>query len=266
MHAAMSAPNPSPPWWKVALATFTGTLYIVFGTLLLSSLAFVVAIVPPRGHWTFRVGRFWSRWLLRSSWVRLEVEGLDGLDPAGRYVFLANHQSLFDIPALFASVPGQTRFLAKRSLFRIPIFGWAIAAGGFIPVDRGDRSTARDSFEQAVRRLGAGVSIMIFPEETRSLDGRVLPLRRGGFLIALKSGLPVVPVGLEGTLAVQRRTSFLIRPGVVRVRYGRPGAAAEHSVKQLRGWMAETRQEIARLAGAGLAADDPPRASAGTES
>ena len=126
---------------------------------------------------------------------------------------MANHQSLFDIPALLASLPGETKFLAKSSLFRIPIFGWALSAGGFVPIDRSDRSTARESFAAAIAALARGVSVLIFPEEARSLDGRVLPFQRGGFLLALKSGLPIVPVGIEGAFEVQPRRSFLIRPG-----------------------------------------------------
>lgn len=240
------------------LATLTGTFYLVAGTLMFAIAALVAAAIPPRGHWHHRVGRSWAKGVLAASFVQLEVEGEAGLDPGGGYVFMANHQSLFDIPALLASLPGETKFLAKSSLFRIPIFGWALHAGGFVPIDRQDRSTARESFAAAIAELGRGVSVLIFPEEERTLDGRVLPFRRGGFLLALKSGLPIVPVGIEGAFAVQHRRSFLIRPGRVRVRYGEPIAVTGLAVSRLRELTAETRARVAGLARAELSTTDTP--------
>jgi len=163
---------------------------------------------------------------------------------------MANHQSLFDIPVLLATLPGQTRFMAKQGLFRIPIFGWALSAGGFIPVDRQDRSRAKEAFASAVARLQAGASVLVFPEETRSLDGRLLAFQRGGFLLALKSGLPIVPVGIAGTLAVQGKRSFLIHPGEVSVRYGAPIAMTGFDLRQKRELLLIVRDRIAQLAGA----------------
>ncbi|MEE8138473.1 MAG: lysophospholipid acyltransferase family protein, partial [Thermoanaerobaculia bacterium] len=169
---------------STALATVFGDLFLVFGTLFCASLAVAVGWIPPRGNLIYRVARLWSRGLLRFSGVTLEVHREVELDPLTPYVFMSNHQSLYDIPALIASLPGQTRFLAKRSLFRIPVFGWAIHMGGFISIDREDRSRAHQSFSSAVARLRSGVSALVFPEGTRSLDGRLLPFQRGGFLLA----------------------------------------------------------------------------------
>ena len=232
---------------RTFLATLTGNLYIVFGTLIWSILAILVGLVPPRGHWTFYVARYWSRMLLWFSWLPIDTHFETPLDPEGRYVYMANHQSLFDIPVLLATLPGQTRFLAKKSLFKIPIFGWAIAVGGFIPVDRRDRSTARDMFAEAIERLKAGVSLLIFPEETRSQDGKLHPFQRGGFLLAMKSGLPIVPVGLRGTFDVQPSKSFLIRPRRIVVAYGTPIPTAGVEVRGKRTLVADVRDEVARL-------------------
>jgi len=244
------------------LATLTGTLYLVAGTLVFAVAALVAAAIPPRGHWHHRVGRAWAKGLLAASFVRLEVTHEAAPDPGGSYVFTANHQSLFDIPALLASLPGETKFLAKSSLFRIPVFGWALHAGGFVPIDRKDRSTARESFAAAVSELSRGVSVLIFPEEERTLDGRVLPFQRGGFLLALKSGLPIVPVGIEGAFEVQHRRSFLIRPGTVHVRYGRPIAVDGESVSRLRELAEATRRRVAELARAELSTASTPRSGA----
>jgi 1-acyl-sn-glycerol-3-phosphate acyltransferase len=230
------------------VATVLGNLFLVLGTAVFATLSLVASFVPPRGRLMFHVARGWARGLLWSSLLRVEVERERPLAAGERYVFLANHQSLFDIPAMLVAVPGQTRFLAKASLFRIPVFGWALRIGGFVPVDRRDRSNARKSFASALDRLRHGASILIFPEETRSLDGRVQPFRKGGLLLALKSGMPAVPVGIEGTFEVQKRTSFVIRPRTLRVRFGAPVALAEESVRKLPELGEALRGTVAELA------------------
>jgi len=240
---------------RTAAATLVGNLYLVVGTLFFSAVAMVAALVPPRPRRAHAVARLWARGALAASRIPLEIEHQEPLDPAGRYVFLANHQSLFDIPALLVAIPGQVRFLAKAGLFRIPLFGWALSLAGFVPVDRGHRERARGSFERALERLGGGLSILVFPEEQRSLDGRLLPFKRGGLLLAAKSGLPIVPVGLEGPLAVQSRRSFWIRPRPIRVRFG-AAIPPPDSVRGLRQLSDRTRQRIAELAGVELAPDD----------
>lgn len=233
-------------------ATLTGNLFLVAGSLVWATAALVATAIPPRGRWVQAVARGWAKGVLAASWLPLEVERPAGAPACA--VYLANHQSLFDIPALLAAIPGRVRFLAKASLFRIPIFGWAMRAAGFVPVDRSDRTSAKTSFDAALARLGEGVSILVFPEETRSRDGRLLPFRRGGFLLALKSGLPAVPVGVEGTFDVQSRRSFVIRPRTIHVRFGAALDLSRASVRRLPETIETTRLEIARLARAGLAA------------
>lgn len=234
------------------LATFTGNLFLVIGSIIIGTLAILGSWVPPRGNWVFAMARLWSILLLRASLLRVEVRQEQGIDPGASYVFLANHQSLFDIPLLLSTVPGQVRMMAKRSLFRVPVFGWALAAGGFIPIDRGDRSTARQSFATAMSHIRGGTSILLFPEGTRSLSETLLPFERGGFLIALKSGLPIVPVGIRGTREVQRRGVWTIRPGTVVIHYGTPIDAASYGVRRKRELIGEVRRQVAGLAGLAL--------------
>lgn len=254
---AAAPPAGLPARLAAAVATVSGNGFLLVGTVVLATLALAVAWIPPRGNWTFAVARLWSRGLLAAAAVRVRVEGDGGLDPDAGYVFLANHQSLFDIPAVLATCPGQLRMLAKRSLFKIPIFGWAIAAGGFIPVDREDRSTARHTFASAAARLRAGTSILLFPEGTRSLTDEILEFQRGGFLLALKSGLPIVPVGIAGTRAVQPRHSLLIRPGTAVVRYGTPLDPAAFGVRRKGELVEEVRRQVAELSGLKLAPVEP---------
>ena len=114
--------------------------------------------------------------MLATSGVRVEARRETPLEPGQGYVFMANHQSLFDIPVLLTTLPGETRMMAKRGLFQVPVFGWALRAAGFIPVDRGQREAARQSFAAALQCLESGASVLLVPEETRSRDGELLPL------------------------------------------------------------------------------------------
>lgn len=250
----MSASNPGTrgpaTFPSKALATVAGNLYLVVGSLVLSIVTIAVSWVPPRKRWALAVTRLWAAGLLRASGVRLEVRRAAELDPEASYVFLANHQSLFDIPALLVALPGRFRFVAKRSLFRIPIFGWALAAAGFVSVDRADKASARQSFAAAEQGLrSGGGSVLMFPEGTRSTGDTLLPFKRGGFLLALRTGLPIVPVGIRGTRAVQARGQRSIRPGPIEVRFGEPIAVTDFGIRRKRELIAEVRRQLADLAG-----------------
>jgi 1-acyl-sn-glycerol-3-phosphate acyltransferase len=253
----------APPTWRggllaQALATVVCNAYLVLGTVVFAILAVVAGLVDRSGDATFAVGRAWSRGILWTAGLRVRRSLETPLDATRPAIYMANHQSLFDIPLLFVTLPGQARMLAKHSLFRIPLFGWAIRLGGFISIDRKDRSRAKESFDAAVDRLRSGTSALVFPEGTRSLDGRLAPFQRGGLLLALKSGLPIVPVGIEGTLGVQPKGSFAVRPRTVFVRYGTPIEVADFGIRQREALGETARRAVARLARAELAppADD----------
>ena len=256
-----------PPFWAKALATLTGNLFLVLGSALLGTISLLVSWIPPRGSWVFGVSRLWARLLLTASWVRVEARYDPALDPGASYVFLANHQSMFDIPALFVTVPGQIRMMAKKSLFQIPVFGWAMKAGGYIPIDRGDRSTARQSFTAAVAHLRKGTSIFLFPEGTRATTDELLPFERGGFLMAMKSGLPIVPVGIRGTRAIQHKGNWAIRPGKVTVSFGAPLDPAAYGIRRKNELIHEVRRQVAEMAGLRLPEGEggPPEVESGGE-
>lgn len=126
----------------------------------------------------------------------------------------------------------QVRFLAKRSVFRVPVLGWSIAAAGFVPVDREDRSRGAATVEAALRRLQGGRSLIIFPEETRTRTGDLLPFKRGAAHLALRSGLPMLPVGLAGTFRILPRSTFVITPGLAVVSVGEPIEVAGRTLKE----------------------------------
>lgn len=238
-----------------AVATFTTIAFLIPGTFLLGTLAILVSWVPPRGNLSLFVGRLWAHCLVASAWVRLEVEVDPAVDPERGYVFLANHQSYFDVPVLLACLPGQVRFAAKKNLFSIPVFGWSIRAAGFIPVDRENRRQAVEVYAIASKRIKSGASVLFFPEGTRSPDGRLHGFQRGGFLVAQKAGAAIVPVGVSGTFELLPRQRFSILPGPVRVRIGAPIETSEYPVSRKDELMERVRNEVAELAG--LEAGEP---------
>src|SRR6185295_3118699 len=169
----------------------------------------------PRGDWFLWFARGWARTILGFSGIRVSVLHAERLRSPKGCVVVANHESYADILVLLARLPLPVRFLAKRSVFRVPVLGWSIAAAGFVPVDRGDRSRGAATFEAALARLEGGRSLVIFPEETRTRTGELLPFKKGAALLALRSGLPLLPVGIAGTRRVLPRESLLPTAGTV---------------------------------------------------
>ncbi|HPC83367.1 MAG TPA: lysophospholipid acyltransferase family protein [Thermoanaerobaculaceae bacterium] len=232
------------------LHTAVAAALVTLDTIILGSYGVLVGFIPPRGDWTLRGSRLWARIILWAALVRRRVEGRELVPRGAPVVFMANHESWLDIPVLLATIPVQVRFLAKKSLFGIPFLGWAMRAMDFIPVDRENRREAVKSFEEAAQHIRTGRSVLIFPEETRTRDGSLLPFQRGGFLIAIKAGVPIVPVGLEGPARCLARASYLLRPGRVTVRFGEPIPTAGLGVTAKEALMIRVRETIERLRGA----------------
>ena len=246
-----------PSALAIALATLSANLYLVIGSSVLGLAAIVASWIPPRRRYGFNVARAWGRGLLFFSGVRVEVVRQPPPLPP-QAVFMANHQSLYDIAALLATVPVRVRFLAKRSLFRLPFFGWGLAAAGFVPIDRIDRSRAKEAFRHALEALDEGAAIVIFPEETRSPDGRMKPFRRGGFLMALKAKAPIVPVGIHGTLQVRPKGRLTVEPARVEVAFGDPIDARSFGVRRIEELVETVEIEVSSLARAPRAEGDAP--------
>jgi 1-acyl-sn-glycerol-3-phosphate acyltransferase len=229
------------------LATALAYAVTVVDTVVMGSYGTIVGPIPPKGDRTREAARLWARIILWATPIRLEVENAEGVPADTPLVFMANHESWLDIPVLLVAIPGQVRFLAKKSLFPVPFLGWAMRAMGFIPVDRKNRREAVRSFEQAAERIRAGRPVLVFPEETRSTTGELLPFQRGGFLIALKAHLPIVPVGLEGPACCLPKYSYLLRPGKITVRFGEPISTGGLGVTAKADLIERTRAAIERL-------------------
>ncbi len=198
------------------------TPLIVLSTVILGTASMFAALFDRSGNAAHRVARVWARLLLAVSFIRVRSTGTEKLDPAGSYVFVANHASYMDIPALMALLPQQFRFFAKKGLYQIPFLGWHLRWAGHLPVDR---SNARNSLKsmsagaQAIR--DRGISLLLFPEGGRSPEG-LREFREGAAYIAIKAGVPVVPVGIVGMRELLPMDSIHIRSGKVQVRVGTP--------------------------------------------
>jgi 1-acyl-sn-glycerol-3-phosphate acyltransferase len=169
----------------------------------------------------------WAMWImhagLRAAGIRIEAVRIRRLDPTKCYIFLSNHISNLDPPVLLPLLPGRTSVFVKRSLMKVPIIGYAMRLGQFIPVDRDGRvESAKDSVTSAARVLSSGLNITSFVEGTRSRDGRLLPFKKGPFYLATETGAPVVPVSIWGTESMMKKGSLRIYPGTAHVTFHSP--------------------------------------------
>jgi 1-acyl-sn-glycerol-3-phosphate acyltransferase len=194
---------------------------IRFFTAALISIASAIAellciwVDRRRGRVFHAIARGWARAVLAVCSVRVTVRGLDKVDLSRNYVYVANHASMFDIPAILAGIPDQIRIIYKRELDVIPFFGWGLRYGSYIGIDRGRGSRAVRSLEEAVEKIRHGASVLMYAEGTRTLDGRLQPFKRGAFNLALKAGIPVVPLTVNGSYSILPKHSVRVRPGDV---------------------------------------------------
>jgi 1-acyl-sn-glycerol-3-phosphate acyltransferase len=229
---------------------------VVFMTLYLVAVApvFILhAIITKSPDLLYRVALAGVRASIRLAGIRLRAEGADAI-PTGVCVFVANHASNVDPPVIVAAIPRRVAVLAKKQVFRIPIFAAALRAADFIPVDRAVPEAAAAAVDQAVGRLRAGVSYLVFPEGSRSVDGRLRAFKKGSFVMAIEAGAAVVPVSIAGTQRTMKKGEHFIRPGEVVVRFGPAVDAAEYSMERRAELLARVRAEVA----AGLPEEQRP--------
>lgn len=206
---------------------------------------------------------WFARTVFWGAGVRLRVEGADRIPEGTACFFAGNHQSDLDIPVMMYARRGHVRFMAKASLFRIPVFGWAMARYGHIAINRADVRASAPALERLVERLrNHPVPFVVFPEGTRSDDGRLLPFRAGAMKICQRAGLPVVPFAIDGTLAIHGRRSLRVHPGPVRLIFGAPIPAEEAMSMSSRELAGRVQTEVARLLGQDLKSQSaaPPAA------
>lgn len=218
---------------------------ICLAAMVFSTLALLFSLVDRRGIWQHWCARTWCRIVAALAGMRVRVQGAENIPRSRPCIFAANHQSYLDIPALFAALPVEFRFLARQSLFSVPFLGWFLWRAGHIPIDRERARVALTNLNRAAEKLRAGCSTVIFPEGTRSADGLLQAFKSGGFKLALKAGVPIVPVTIIGTHHILRRDSLLFHPGEVEIIIDPPLEMDGYTTRTLPELMERTRSCIA---------------------
>ncbi len=228
-----------------AVYSFLQIISVLVFTLAFGVTATILSPFNPSGRLVHWFARWWARTLLWVGRVPVRLDGLDNIPMGKPCVLVANHASAADIPILFGSLPIQFRIIAKDSLFHIPVLGWCMRLAGYISINRSNPKKAMRSLKKAARQIKGGYPAVVFPEGTRSRTGELQPFKTGAFLLAIESGVPVVPVGISGSFEILVRGSVKIRPDVqVDVRIGPSIDTAELTSRDRRGLAEQARKAV----------------------
>ena len=215
-------PEPRAPTFFNYAHTAVAWPLVALYTVFMATLSLVFSLFDRRGRLQHWCASSWSRMIARTALLNVRVFGAESLRAGESYVFLSTHQSWMDIPVMLGYLPRQLRIAAKREVFQIPFLGWHMTRSGQIPINRGSTVESIESLRRAARLLGGGVSAFLFPQGTRTRDGSLQPLKKGGFRLALESGLAVVPVAIVGTRRAMPRGSMILRAGPVEMYLDKP--------------------------------------------
>lgn len=243
--------------WYIATIAF-----VTFYWSMACILAALAGVEYRKGGIYDRATRNWGRWLSAANGLTLRTEGLERLPADRPYVFIANHFSFCDIWALCAVLPDSVRFLAKKELFDIPIFGRAMRVARHIRIDRQNLQAAFGAYEEAGKVIREGISAIVYAEGTRSPDGKLQPFKKGPFVLAIASRVEVIPVWVGGAYQALPKGQLYVRPGVVTIRLGAPIPTSGFSYDARGALMERVRGEIVALAGGEAAAMNPAEARA----
>jgi 1-acyl-sn-glycerol-3-phosphate acyltransferase len=213
-------------------------------TIVMGTISLALSPFDRTGDLQHACARWWCRMIALTIGARIRVHGTDRVRPDRSYVYMANHSSLIDTAALFACLPYQFKIMAKKELFYVPFMGWHLWASGNFPVDRGDARKTATSVRAVIDGVKAGKSLAVFPEGTRTPDGRLQDFKPGMFKIALRAGVPIVPVSIRGTFELLPKTTLAPRPGRVEVFIGEPIQTSEYDEKRLPELIERTRAAI----------------------
>jgi 1-acyl-sn-glycerol-3-phosphate acyltransferase len=187
-------------------------LIILIAAIPLSIIALVSTPIDRSGRTFHAMSRYWAKVILWLFGIKVRTRGTENIEPERRYVYISNHASMFDIPAVVTGIPDDIRFVLKKELTRIPIWGWALKYGHYIVIDRGKARDAIKSLEEAAMRMRQGASVILFAEGTRTRDGKLQPFKRGAISLAVKAGIPVIPVTINNTFKILPKGSWHVKP------------------------------------------------------
>jgi 1-acyl-sn-glycerol-3-phosphate acyltransferase len=208
----------------------------VFVTAFMSSCAILFPLISPGENKVHKIASLWARMLLWLTSTRVDVIGRENVLMEKPQIFMSNHQSDFDILIVLAHIPGQFRWIAKKELFKIPIFGKAMRNAGYIEIDRQNHEKALKSLDEAAQKIREGKSVVTFPEGTRSRDGKIRPFKQGMFHLAIQAGVPIVPISIIGANEIMQKRTLKVKPGRITMIIDRP--------VDVSGYTLETRGEL----------------------
>jgi len=219
------------------LRTIRAVLVAVVLTMVLGPILIVISIFETSGSAAYLLSRLWARLLSRSMGLTFSIHGTERIAPGVSYIVTPNHQGYVDILALVCTLPFRFRWVIKRELLKIPLFGWSLGRMGVIPLDRSNRERSMKSLIAGASKLTGGWSVLIYPEGTRTPDGNLQPFKKGPFIMAVQTGIPILPVTCNGAYRIMPRNTILFRPGHIAVTVGEPISSkglTEEDVDRLR--------------------------------
>lgn len=235
------------------LVNFLKIAWLLFWAVIMSLILFIpmttVALLSRTGNLAFTISKFWAYTMLFITGTRVRITNREKLLKGSRYIIISNHQSQFDILALVTSLKIQFRWVIKKEILRVPLFGWALYAARNMFIDRGDHEKALASIHRGIERLPEGVSVLVFAEGTRSADGRLGRFKKGGFMISVEKGLPVLPVAVKGSREVLPKGSAVFHPGQIEVVVLDPIDPSEYTHDTIQSLIDKTHDAIARELG-----------------
>ena len=222
------------------LLTFWFTLIAILAPIMIAA-----RLITGNENAIYSPTRFFCRLGLKLVGVRVEVKGLEHLDPRQTYIFTPNHQSMIEVPLLLSYLGRNPAYLAKKELFKYPIFGYGISLMGVVPVDRSNSAAAVESARAATEKLRSGKDFVVYPEGTRSPTGRLQPFKKGAFLMAIDAGVPLVPVSISGSSTIMPKGEVKVFPSTIHLTVHEPILTAEQSRENLAEFMELTYKRIA---------------------
>lgn len=222
------------------MSSYIKAFFISIHCIIIAILTILVSPIDRKGKITHCLSKIFGGVILYIAGVKVEVAGREKLNPDDNYIFISNHLSYFDIPILMKAIPNNVRFIYKDTMTKIPVLGWGMYLGQYIPINRENAREAMKSLKKAALKVINGISVVIFPEGTRSMDGSLGEFKRGIFVLADEAKVPLVPTAIIGSNVIMPRGKFRIRSGTVKVIFSEPVA-----YKKDKGFLEEIRSEIA---------------------
>jgi 1-acyl-sn-glycerol-3-phosphate acyltransferase len=200
--------------------SFIKIFFLVIVTFFWTTMILISTPINYKGKVSNFIVKIWSKNLLAISFIKVKIAGVENIKDNQNYIYISNHSSLFDILITLAAIPSNIRFVAKKQIFNVPLFGWAMRVAGYISVDRSRSVKAMRSIEAAAAKIRSGLSVIMFAEGTRSKDGSIQPFKRGPFLLAAKTNVPIIPVTINGAERVLPKDTLRLSGGKVEIVFG----------------------------------------------